>query len=488
MSGDEDRLKQYWRAISELNDRLIAATALMRDWAAEIPAPGHFDVLESLVANPAVKFTEILSRGGTGWPQSRRPVPQDEAVPQLVSVADNRFVEGLMLLLEEIRDQLSSLPQTELRRSVENLLQGNVHTIARRFDSFTEAWDHLVILKFETSVPNRRRRRIDAWFLAVVGLAERFIRDVIGVTILLGGKELVTRPLLACYSSPNLDVPQPTAEQLVYLPSAEAAVTDAVMNFMDRGSRSTMLYAKEFAAAFGPPLYPPEEIGFRPGILDSLTFLRGDVEGALTQLFDWRRSIVHETTRELRTGAVSQRHELLYELDHSALRLIPDFLCAFCFGLAVRILVTAGTKLSSAHPGLVSGLRFQLSGELRVLLKQLLTDERYELAWAVAQTALVAEPPGPAMMVRLNAYFARLQFDRDRLDLDEIHALDVGGLPRYNLLKRCLIGELRQPDTEPLLNMALSSGDMSLNELLTWPALRPLRECEWWNSWLGNYI
>ena len=485
MSTGEAELKQYWRAISELNDRLVASAAFMRDWATEIPAPSNFDVLSAIIENPSLKFAEILSRRSSRPPS--RAASQDQAVPQLVS-ADNNFVEAIRLLLEEIHGQLSALPQSDLRRSMEDLLRGNVHAVTRRFDSVTEAWDHLVALKFETAIPNRRSRRIDAWFLAVVGLTERFIRDVIGVTILLGGRELVAGPLMSCYMSRDLDVPQPTAEQLLYLPSAEAAVTDSVMNFMDRGSRSTMLYAKEFAAALGPPLYPPEEEGFRPGLLNRIRFFQGDVEAALKQLFDWRRSIVHETTRELRSGAVGPRHELLYELDHESLKLIPDFLCAFCFGFAVRILVAIGNKLSGTYHGLVAGLRLQLSGELRVLLKQLLTEERYELAWAIAQIALHVEPPGPAMMVRLNAYFARLQFDREGLDLAEIRRLDVGGLPRYNLLKQCLVGELPRRDIETLLDAALSSGDMSLSELLTWPALSPLRECTWWNSWLGNHI
>jgi hypothetical protein len=458
----------------------------MRDWASEIPAPESPEILRAIVNDPTLKFAKILSETG----QVRditTATAADQAVPQLVSDADNNFLDGLRLLIEEIRERLMSLPDNELRHSMDTLLSENVHTLAARFDSFTEAWDHLVILKFEASIPDRRSRKIDAWFMSVVGLAERFVRDVIGVTILLGGRDLIAEPLLACFASAELDMPHPTPEQLIRSPNAEAAVTEVVMNFMDRGSRNTMLYAKEFANALNASLFPPRDLGFRPGVLDRLTFLDGDAENALTQIFDLRHSIVHETTRELRSASNGPVHELLYELDLESLKLLPDLLCALCFGLSVRILVAVGDRVDHSHPGLVSGLRFQLSGELRVLLKQLLTAERYELSWAIAQTALEVEPTGPAMMVRINSYFARLQFDHGRMDMAEIRALDVGNLPRYRLLKRCLLNQLRREDMEPILDQAVSSGDMSFNELLTWPALRPVRQCRWWNAWVQRH-
>jgi hypothetical protein len=479
MSTDQSGLIRYWTTISGLKDRLVASTGFMREWALELADPESPDVLRIILEDPSFKFANILSTdAGSSGPNAASV--SDQTVPQLVSETNNDFLGGLQLLIEEILDRLKDLPETNDRRALESLLSENVHSLRKKFGSFTEAWDHLVELKFQLSIPNRRRRRVDAWFMSAVNLAERFVRNIVGVTILLAERELVASSLLACFASPELDVPHPTPEQLMKSPSTEAAITEVVMSFMDRGARTTILYAKEFAQSIGASLFAPGDVGFRPGILDQLTFLNGDSDAALTQIFDLRHSVVHETTQELRSNPSDPIHEILYGLESECLMLIPDFLCAFCLGFAIRTLMAVGKRTEDTH---FNGLHFQLSGELRVLLKELLSDERYELAWAVAQLALDIEPDGPGMMLQLNAYYARLQFDRKRMNLTEVKNLDVGDWPRYQLLKKCLLGELQREHIEPLLVEALSTGDMTLNELYTWPALRPMRHSKWWRTW-----
>ena len=123
--------------------------------------------------------------------------------PQLVSGVNNVFVGGLKLLIDELKERISDYPHTEYHESILALLSVDLHRLVARFGTFTAAWDHLVTLKYETSIPDSRRRRFDAWFTQLVGTSERFLRDVVGVTILLAGKDVVSDALLLVTDRPT---------------------------------------------------------------------------------------------------------------------------------------------------------------------------------------------------------------------------------------------------------------------------------------------
>jgi hypothetical protein len=495
MDIDDTQLKQYWSKISASIDRLIGATAFMREWAQEIPAPDSSDTdrtLKTIIDSLAGNSAGMLMPHALGWPlQKADNARLPDSDPQLVTPVDNKFLGGMRLLIKDLKARIEAFPASRDKEAILSLLSDeNPHSLAARFGSFTAAWDLLVILKYETSIPNRRQRKFDAWFTTLVGVSERFIRDIVGFTVLLAGRNLASDALRVCFQSGELGVPNPDPNQLVQLPTTDAVLTETVMNFMDRGSRQTTLFADQFAKGLGTSLFPPDEAGFVPGILSELPMFEAGIESAWIEILSLRKAIVHETTKELRGSRLDRPHEWLYDLDEAARELVADFLCAFSFGFATRILVAVADRAfaeggsKQQRRDLLDQLRRQLSGELRVLVMRLLLAQRYGLAWAIAEAAIQAEPSDSSpTMLRLDAYFARLRFGRGYVEWSEIESFEVSPLPRHQLLKRVLLGDLEQSHLEPLLDAAVASRDLSLAELSRWPALEDLRKTSWWLVW-----
>jgi len=472
MSIADAQLKEYWRKISALSDHLVSETAFMRSWATEIPAHDNGDdVLRQVVADL------IAVVGNPPHNQSYGSVPDPSGQHRRTTPAgDNKYIGGLRLLLEELATRANALPRTPHRDMITRLLAADVHLLAARFGSFTAAWDHLAILKYETTIQDSRRRKFDAWFSAVVGVSERFLRDTVGVTIEYAGRELMGESLIRCLSTVEPGLPQPNFAHLVQFPSTDAALREIVIGYMDRGPRHTTRLAGHFAAALGTELFPPDADGFEPGMLTEISVLGDRVEDAWNTLLELRRHMVQNP---------DQPHDTLYELDESRLQLIADFLCAFSFGFAARIIVAVADLASAAgHENLVGQLRWQFSMQLRVLVMRLLGVGRYGLAWSIAETGLRAEPAGSkGDMLRLNSLFARMRLGSGYASRHDIEGLEVSPVPRYRLLKLVLLGILHQADLEPLLNEAVRSRDVSLDELERWPALEELRGEPWWRGW-----
>jgi len=494
MALSEEGFKKYWRTISGISDRLHNATAFMRNWATEIPAHGDDGLLGEIA--------DELTRGVGPAP------PQDWGLAgagsdlgaaqtlqkQLVTPGDNRFIGGVRLLVEELRLRLQSLPDTPDRRKILALLSFDVHQLGALFGSFTAAWDKLVILKYETSIPNPRQRKLDAWFMALVGVNERFIRDVVGTTILYLGRDLIAQPLLRSLSVSDMNLPSPTYEQLMRHLSTEAALAEIVLSYMDRSARHTTRFAGRLAPELGTSFVPADESGFAPGILSELDFLPNSTEAAWLTVLNLRDSMIHDTTHELRAGRAAGPHEVLYELDLPALQLLADFLCALTFGFSARMLVAVAElaavsdEVDAPVHSLVAEFRRQFSGELRVLLLRLLKAERYGLAWALAEAAMRAEPPdSQGHMLKLNSFFARQNFGQGYVERSEIEALGEYEVPRYRILQLVLLNELRRQTLEPLLDEAVTSKNVTIEELEDWPALARLRQTPWWRSWTARH-
>jgi hypothetical protein len=491
MPIDENLVKLYWKEVLALCDQLVAHAAYMREWASELPSVNDgSDVLKQVI-------DRLVNRSGGSilanalredGPHSLKDQYHDIG-GQLVSRVNNRFLGGLKLLIQELDERIRSLPPSEYGPRVLALLAGdNLHDLAARFGSLTAAWDQLVLLKHEAAVPDRRKSRLDSWFTALVGYSERFLRNIVGVTVKIAGRELVPDALLACYESPELGVPHPTPAQIIELSSADMAITESIMTFMDRGGRHTTHFAATFAEALGTSLFPEQERGVQPGILTELPTFGESSETTWIALLDARKAIIHETALALRTNVDVAPQSKLYGLSKRELELITEFLCAFCFSFATRILGAVSHRAETQHPRLVEELRHRHSGELRVLVMVLLTSRRYELAWALAEAALAIEPTGsPGTILRLNSLIARQRMGRDYFDAAELMRLDTQGEPRYQLLKEVLLGNLDRDVLEPLLNSTITAGDLTIDELEAWPGLEALRATAWWTDWRRQY-
>lgn len=175
------------------------------------------------------------------------------------------------------------------------------------------------------------------WFLAAIGVTERFLRDLIQITITLVGRTLLSDALLKCTQSPRLDMPSPDLTQLIQYSDLDTALGELTYNFMDRGAQHTTHYAAQFAEALGTSLFPAIERGVQPGILSKLSSLGGSSERTWIRLIEAKTAMTVGTTQEARTNSKLAPLEDLYGLGPDQLQLLAEYLCAFGFGFAMRI-------------------------------------------------------------------------------------------------------------------------------------------------------
>jgi hypothetical protein len=89
-------------------------------------------------------------------------------------------------------------------------------------------------------------------------------------------------------------------------------------------------------------------------------------------------------------------------------------------------------------------------------------------------------------MLRLNAAFAHSQLGIPRDWKKEVLKIEVDDKePRYRLLKKCILYEWA--GIGPLVKEAVVSGDMTLDELESWPALELLRKQPEYHKAIGEF-
>ncbi|SNT63912.1 hypothetical protein SAMN05421812_11626 [Asanoa hainanensis] len=472
-------LVEYWFETSSHCDRIIEFTAFMRKWAAEVAAEGDTNDLSGIVREFRHRTRRLPQQPARHDPQS--------STKQLVDDDDERFRGAMELLQQELKPRLATFSRDGERSQIENLLNVSTSDLADEFGSFSAAWDFLVELKYHTSVPDSRQLRRNAWFSVLIEHSERFIRDIISVAVLFLGRSVLRDELMACLHDADLAVYPATPRQLARLNTTAEVLADTVTGYMDRDNKNTTSFARTFGGALGAPLFDPHLTALEQGLLSGL--VHGDtMDAAWALLLDVRHAIVHTTVDELHDGEPVDLDRLLYNLDKRRMELLAELLGAFCFGFAIRMMVRVAEKAEADDRELVERLRRLLSGELRVLLKRILNQERYAFAWAVAEVAIAAEPAdSPGTMLRLNAYFARQQLKPGEVPRDEIARIPVGNLPRHRIIRQVLLRDFNREELEPLLDEALSSGDVAMHELRQWPALGDLWLVPWVDSWLLRY-
>jgi hypothetical protein len=173
---------------------------------------------------------------------------------------------------------------------------------------------------------------------------------------------------------------------------------------------------------------------------------------------------------------------MLHDSGTSELLAISDFAAAFGFCAGTRFL--SGMIRHCPDENTQTVLLRKQALENRVLVLDLLAAERWGFAWAAAVVAIETEPPGKsAAMLRLNQCFAK-----KKLGIAvgaEVRAIEVEE-PRHQLYRTVLLGQMPEQKTKRLLQSLLDSGNMTLDELESWPGLEDLRARDWWPDWFSE--
>lgn len=488
----DDAILKYWKEADRIIDCYWQGFELLRSQAKQgltkaDPAPrlGQLDAHLRTARVRSSAIRDLRSEGETS---------RDD---QVVDPQAPGFLDAVKILQGEITERLpEESPRSRVKhQDLRQVLAMSFEELRTAFGSPSNAWDQLVELKHNTSPPDEKAGATNSWLVALVSEGERFLRDMLGLTIDSVGQLLFVDAIEDCFSSEELDVSPPGVAGLLRAESPSEALAEALLDHMQQGSAETTHVAEWFARRCGFELYPTGS-GFEPGLVTQLSWLGPKSSVDLWQtLLAMRRRVIHSSELLMPERETDELLRLLREQRESELEALADFVGAFglrfAFHLLRVVLVRYGTDVGPNERLWRDGLLYKMPAELRWQSMRTLQERRWALAWAVCEMARDVEPPErDGTMLKLNACYARRQMGiavghRDQFVTDaEIQKLRVTEA-RHQLIKQVLLG--RRKGVSELLARVYDESDMTLYELELWPALSDLREWPEYIKWREQF-
>ncbi|MEA2558841.1 MAG: hypothetical protein QOH06_345 [Acidobacteriota bacterium] len=463
--------KDYWDlALASVDRQLVAAASACADNGISI----HVAPVDIPTIREALERVRPIA-----FPRDMHAYPESG---HKILLSESFFQETLKWLQEEIRQLLNTLPadryEVELKE-VLHVLALSAEDTALHFGTLTEGWDRLVLIKHRLLLPNDAVLARSAWLVSLMADFERSLRDAICLPIQCLGR---LDPIMQAAAST-------IAEQGIKLRA------DAVLRHERTADAAAQAISESMAEGVAPALVVAHCFGERLGILDvkSQSFERGfyialkdlgsDSDEIILRLVDLRRIALHDTSSVAARPSAGSRARIKASLgelgkwNSEKLKEVAQFLYSYSirYTLDVMDVVSRLVRDGSRKEALSPVARYKAASELRVGTLVLLKQRLWWLAWSLADHVRARyEHRDDGLMLRLNAVFAQSQIKMLREWRKEARAIEVTDrAPRYRLLKRCILGEWS--GISPLIRESVTSGDMTLEELSSWPALEPLR-------------
>lgn len=414
-----------------------------------------------------------------------------------IQVADKQFQESLRWLQKEICELLGSVrlhANNPDHAEVIKVLRFSAETTAQHFGTITEGWDRLVDLKRQLLLPNDAVVAKSAWLVSLMADFERSLRDAICLPIqCLGRLELVKVATAATIAECRIPL---CFDTLLRHERTDDAAAQAISGFMADGVERTVQTVVSFGRHLG--VNSIEGDCFHRGFYDELDELGTSGDEIISTLIALRRAVLHDTSFiNVRSAAalhasVFSNLGVLAAWQSDKLRVVAQFLYSYSilYTLGVMDVISRESKMIGQKKKkdrcLAATARYKAASELRVGTLGLLKKRLWWLAWSVADYVRDQYDDHDGLMLRLNAAYAQSQLDMPKNWRTEAVSIGVEGkAPRYLLLKKCILGEWHRI-TSAILD-ALRSGDMTREELATWPALEPLRGRAEYNKALADF-
>jgi hypothetical protein len=273
--------------------------------------------------------------------------------------------------------------------------------------------------------------------------------------------------------------------------TTDSAAAEAISQSMAEGVTKTLDFASCFASQLGIKDF--EGDCFKRGFHVELEDLGSNSKEIILRLVDLRRVVLHDTTSiggsQGNAGKPTSGFGLLSRWDLEKLQVVAQFLYSYSIHYTLAIMdVVIRELLDEQKNGKSAKIaRHKAAAELHVATLVLLKQKLWWLAWSLSDYVRVNYEGGDGLMLRLNAAFAQSKIGKPEDWRNG--ALDIKvskkAAPRYQLLKRCILGEWN--GIAPLIIKAVTMGDMTLTELATWPALDLLRNREEYNKAINRF-
>lgn len=410
-----------------------------------------------------------------------------------IQASDEHFRATLQWLQEEIRELLNTLQPdayTAERKEILRVLGLSAEDTAYHFGTLTEGWDRLVLVKHMLLLPNDTVLARAAWFVSLMADFERSLRDAICLPIqCLGRLSPIKQAVADTITKQDINL---QAGTVLRHERTDNAVAQVISESMAEGVTTTLEVTRFFAEHLG--ILDVEGNSFKQGFHVELKGLGAHSKDIILKLVDLRRVALHDTT-SVNTKSTVSLHAIvksklspLDKWDFDKLRVIAQFLYSYSiqYTLGIMDVVSKMVDDASKNGDAASVARYKAASELRVGTLVLLKEKLWWLAWSLADYVQKNYEDGDGLMLRLNAAFAQSQISMPRDWRKEALQIDVTNkAPRYRLLKKSIIGEWS--GISPLIKEAVTSGDMTLDELSSWPALEPLRTREEYNKAISEF-
>lgn len=462
--------KNYWNlALASVDRQLVAANSACtnRGLGNRQTPPGLLEIRKLVERVPPSHFS---GKGNDFLDSGHKIQPSDEL-----------FQETLRWLQEEIRDLLKHHPidpQSSDLNTIIRVLNFDADQTRSHFGTITEGWDRLVTIKHKMLLPNDVALARSAWLVSVTADFERSLRDAICLAVASLGRMEPIRSV-AAQTMDDCEI-KITPKSAMQHERTDNAMAQAISEAMATGLITTHKIARSFGNHLG--INDFEDDSFKGGFHAKLKDLGASSENIIHKLIELRRVILHDTSsgrgKSLNHETLKSNISPLDRWDFEMLSVVAQFLYSYSihYTLGVMDTVSRTLGLNQKYQRVASVARYKAASELRVGTLKLLEEQLYWLAWSLADYVRKHyEDPDSDLMLRLNAAFAQSRINMPPNWKQQAAKIEVSGkATRYYLLQKCILGEWS--GIGQLITKALQSGDMTVHELETWPALAPLRE------------
>jgi hypothetical protein len=389
---------------------------------------------------------------------------------------DKVSLRALEWLQQELKNLIrSKFPNVTFNKDELKVLSASTEDLKAHFGNLTVGWDQLFGLKQMLLAPDEVLQARRDWYIAIVADVERSLREAICEAVKwLGHSDPVRMAVVK--TAKHLSLTLSAQRALSKVPSLDI-VAEVLAERMSESVTDTFESADIFLDSFGERSF--ENSVWRDGFLKTFKRLGSDRVEILTSLVKFRQQCLHP----LHAGLGEESDAFL---DGTAdLKTAAQLLYGYGieYSLAVMDAVSNGPSIDQDEKQVA---RKKLAMELHVANLTLLKSGLLWLAWSTAEFVHQTYEDKSRLMLLFNAGFARKRLNC--FDYKQIRGIDVdakGVAVRYKILKKCLLCEWG--GIAKLMEEALDSGDVTVHEFESWPALEDLRARKEFNTALMKF-
>ena len=375
-------------------------------------------------------------------------------------------------------------------RSEKIISNDKLDDLRHEFGSVTAGLDAFVAMKKALLTQDKREVTRAEWITLLVARAEKTLRDLVCNTIYNVGAEPVVECAIIKIMK-EFNISSGSSDRFSDTNVKTTAFYDEIANdfskHMAKKTKTTFDLSRSFFRIINSS-YMASDFRSRNNMCSNLSDLGSDEKEIINSILKLRDVALHERQFDEINKNDKSEFEDVVQWTQTRCRLIAQFINSLCteYTLVALSSIKINERSSDFTSKLVSILSRKAQFEVRFFTLFLLKNNLYWLAWFLSEATVKFFETDKNLMLLLNAAYASKKISEYEdlepiFDEQMIPELNNNWLPRYLLIQKSLLGHFS--DIPNLMIKAIESGDMSIEELKSWPALEYLRETSvFWNT------